>query len=194
MTWKGISCIPRHNNFLYKMSVRRIKINQYDKERNFIKRHISISEAAHSVNGWRSDMRKAMCKDSLYKNYYWLNYEFPDLLDEIWKQHPRLNVQLSTKGRYRNNRCNEKWFGVEDRNGYYGVKIITPNQTNWQIHRLVLETFKPIDNYKEMDVDHRDGNKGNNELTNLDWVTTQENNIRYHTYQKYGLLPDAGSS
>ena len=43
------------------------------------------------------------------------------------------------------------------------------------IHRAVLETFKPVPNMEDLQVNHIDGNKRNNLLSNLEWVTREEN-------------------
>lgn len=45
-------------------------------------------------------------------------------------------------------------------------------------HRLVMKTWKPIPNSEELTVDHLDSNKRNNDLSNLEWVTREENRIR----------------
>ena len=54
-------------------------------------------------------------------------------------------------------------------------------------HRLVAITFIPNTDSKKIFVNHKDGNKQNNHVSNLEWVTSQENNI--HAYQT-GLRPD----
>lgn len=52
-----------------------------------------------------------------------------------------------------------------DRNGY----------SHFGIHRLLMIAFYPIDNMENMQVNHKDGNKKNNNLDNLEWVTCEEN-------------------
>ena len=51
------------------------------------------------------------------------------------------------------------------------------------IHRLVMVVFNPIET--TMDVNHKDGNKSNNTLSNLEWVTKSENTRHAH---KTGLF------
>lgn len=54
--------------------------------------------------------------------------------------------------------------------GYYRIVLqTTEGKKTFQLHRLVLETFNPIDNSKEMEVNHIDGDKSNNKLENLEW-------------------------
>jgi hypothetical protein len=48
------------------------------------------------------------------------------------------------------------------------------------VHRLVAETFLKRDN-KYLQVNHKDGNKLNNNINNLEWVTARENII--HSYK-----------
>ena len=59
-------------------------------------------------------------------------------------------------------------------NGYARVSLGRNNQK--LIHRLVAETFIPNPENKRT-VNHKDGNKQNNCVDNLEWATHQENNI-----------------
>lgn len=43
------------------------------------------------------------------------------------------------------------------------------------VHRLVLMTFNPVENMDQLEVNHKDENKENNKLENLEWVTSKEN-------------------
>jgi len=52
------------------------------------------------------------------------------------------------------------------------------------IHRLVLESFGVKTNTGKNECNHIDGNKTNNTISNLEWVTSSENKI--HAY-KIGL-------
>lgn len=65
------------------------------------------------------------------------------------------------------------------KNGYVKNCLVLKDgtQKSYFRHRLVLYCFNPIDNYKELQVNHIDGNKENNKLENLEWCTSQENRI-----------------
>lgn len=60
-------------------------------------------------------------------------------------------------------------------NGYYGVVLSKNNkQKNIFIHRILAIYFIPNPENK-LEVNHKDGNKQNNDINNLEWVTKSEN-------------------
>lgn len=52
----------------------------------------------------------------------------------------------------------------------------------YRVHRLVMMAFVPIENADIMEVNHIDGDKTNNALSNLEWCTTSEN--QRHAFKK----------
>ena len=64
----------------------------------------------------------------------------PDLPGEEWKRHPHLDMELSSKGRYRSKKILAS-FGSLRYDGYMNCHF--QNKT-YLVHRLVAETFIPI--------------------------------------------------
>lgn len=60
---------------------------------------------------------------------------------------------------------------INEPNGYKRVVI---NGQRRYVHRVVADSFFDGD-HENMDVNHIDGDKLNNKLTNLEWCTRQEN-------------------
>lgn len=46
-----------------------------------------------------------------------------------------------------------------------------------QVHRLVMTAFNPVPNMGSLQVNHKDFDKSNNSLDNLEWVTPSENTL-----------------
>ena len=64
--------------------------------------------------------------------------------------------------------------------GYLRVKLYKDAKPkSYQVHRLVASAFIPNEQGKEQ-VNHKDGDKGNNNVANLEWLTQSENQI--HAY------------
>lgn len=59
--------------------------------------------------------------------------------------------------------------------GYLLIALHCDLNIRMSVHRLVMQTFCPCDNMENLQVNHIDGNKANNCLTNLQWVTRQQN-------------------
>lgn len=67
-------------------------------------------------------------------------------------------------------------IGCVGRCGYKEVLLSENGKTKrYLVHRLILSTFEPIENEKNFDVNHKDGNKLNNNISNLEWCTRSEN-------------------
>lgn len=68
--------------------------------------------------------------------------------------------------------------GNIDRYGYLRVSLqrnSEPFQKTYKVHRLVKIIFDPIENFENLSIDHLDGNKQNNNISNLDWCPVSEN-------------------
>ena len=56
----------------------------------------------------------------------------------------------------------------------YGLTTET-GRKYFMAHRLVLFTYNPTENMEKLEVNHKDGNKENNCLNNLEWCSGSEN-------------------
>ena len=69
------------------------------------------------------------------------------------------------------NRHGDMMAGGVNRDGYRQVIL---NRKNCRVHRIIAETFIP--NPQNLPcVNHKDGNKLNNDMNNLEWCTQSEN-------------------
>lgn len=60
------------------------------------------------------------------------------------------------------------------RGGYLSIFLNTVKKS-YKIHQLVAKTFIPNNDENKIIVNHKDGNKLNNNVNNLEWVTASEN-------------------
>jgi hypothetical protein len=75
-------------------------------------------------------------------------------------------------------------FGVRMMGSIYkGYRCLCLNGKKYREHRLIAEKFIPNPDNKPH-INHIDGNKSNNSIDNLEWVTPSENQL--HSY-KTGL-------
>ena len=65
-------------------------------------------------------------------------------------------------------------YGI-DKDGYHDVGLSDNNRRSWRrIHRLVSAAYIPNPDNKPQ-VNHKDGDKTNNHVSNLEWCTDAEN-------------------
>jgi hypothetical protein len=98
----------------------------------------------------------------------------PNIDGEEWKLVPGMckEVHVSNFGRFRDSRGVTKT--VKPRaDGYCNVKI---GNSSYQLHRLIATAFSLARTTEQDVVDHINGNKSDNRLVNLRWVTVAQNN------------------
>ncbi len=119
-------------------------------------------------------------------NYLWYSYPIINLP----KDNPVLNeeqevflpvkgfenlYQISNLGRVTNSRKILKTYQIN--NGYECLKLVKDGvRYSYLLHRLVAEHFIP-NQFNKPEVNHIDGNKSNNKVSNLEWNTVSENRL-----------------
>ena len=84
------------------------------------------------------------------------------------------NYIVSNTGKIRRE-GSDRDLSVRDRKGYLSVDLYENSKRKTErVHRLVAEAFVPNPDNKPY-VNHKDGNKHNNNASNLEWVTSKEN-------------------
>ena len=99
---------------------------------------------------------------------------------EQWKKvHGFERYSVSEKGQVRNDEKGALVKPMNSTSGYLYVHLVKNRKKYTQyIHRLVGQAF--ISNPNELpQIDHIDGNKTNNCLSNLRWVTVSQNYLAY---------------
>ena len=105
-------------------------------------------------------------------------------MEEIWKNVDGFpGYQVSSEGRVK---CFRDFHGIItdefrllkpllNKDDYYYVDVYTESgkQVHKRIHRLVADAF--LGSQPNLVVNHIDGNKHNNDISNLEWVTPEEN-------------------
>lgn len=90
---------------------------------------------------------------------------------------------ISDYGRVKNTKTGHiSSLGDINNMGYKRVTLYSPIKKRFFVHRLVAYHF--CDGYQEdLVVNHKDGNKQNNNYLNLEWVTRSENDL--HAYKNH---------
>jgi predicted DNA binding protein len=87
--------------------------------------------------------------------------------------------EVSSEGRIRNTRTGTIYKLARNKKGYLQVCLTTGTRSSRQairVHRAVAETFL-VKEHEEYVVNHKDGNKENNRVDNLEWCSLSENTL-----------------
>ena len=111
-----------------------------------------------------------------------LGNRISDMPSEVWKDIPGYEglYKVSNFGNIMNLHSNKFLKKRLSTNGYYIVDLRKNHRSRvFRVHRLVALSFIPFVDGKVF-VNHIDGNKLNNNASNLEWCTQSEN--VYHAY------------
>jgi len=142
-----------------------------------------LSENINSIKSSISCSNRGVYKSSF--GFKWELDKDDDLVSEIWKE---INIEnedtsgyfVSSLGRFKN----KKGVIMKDYKPHHsGYIYLRVNIKKYALHRLIALSF--IENLENKPfVNHIDGNKLNNKVENLEWLTCSENNLHAH---KLGL-------
>lgn len=109
-----------------------------------------------------------------FKPYYVEQYDSDDTEDNMWANIPgHPNHQINIYGQVRHKRKKNILKPFPDRYGY--LRLSLGNVDNIPIHRIMCETFYGEPREERAQVNHKDCNRQNNNILNLEWCTPSEN-------------------
>ena len=97
---------------------------------------------------------------------------------EVWKDLKGFEdkYKISSDGNLLNKNNNTRVNTRISKDGYVYVSLYYNKKTYIKtLHQLVAQTFVEKDNNNSLEINHKDGNKLNNNIDNLEWVTNKEN-------------------
>ncbi len=169
-------------NVLSLFMVHKRKIIQLDHDDNEIDTWLSTTDAANSLGIERRGI--SSCLVVRYKSSGGFKWKYVDetITDEVWNNHPVFNVKASNLGRIMFN-TGAITIGYLQRSGYRTIGIVHEGvKLSKLTHRVIMECFNGI---SHLQVDHIDGNRDNNVLDNLMYMTAREHVIKTHnTHRK----------
>jgi len=157
-----------------------------DREISYIKQMIdaghSTAEIAIELKRHESSIRKKV------KELYGCMPIVDNLDGEEWRVIYN-DYEISNHGRLRRT-GQRKLLKGSVKDGYVRISLRTKDGDQSKfVHRLVAEAFIPNPDNKEI-VDHIDGNRSNNHVNNLRWVTAEENTNNQHRLEELSRVAE----
>lgn len=168
------------------------EVYRLDRNNNLIKKNITSDNCyVLELKGYK---RKKIRTHILYLKYFpeeYIKYkikELENLTNTRWKRIKKFEslYLINEYGKIYKLDFDGFSEGSLKENGYVRFTLMFNNgksKKDYYVHRLVAETFIPNPENKP-EVNHIDGDKTNNHVSNLEWVTRSENGI--HKYRVLG--------
>ena len=135
---------------------------------------------------WCSFSYNNLKENKKFSNSSWENPSWKENnIDEKWINYKNTYYSVSSNGKVRNNKTNKLLKGKKTGVGYIEYQLtIDGKKISLLSHRLIYAAFHP--NEPLLTINHIDGNKLNNKLSNLENISQAENNIKslYKTQSK----------
>lgn len=160
-------------------------VNKLDENGNIIATYNSIDLAAASIKLGRHSVSKVLSGENDTAGGFKWEYVEKKKHDKalviapteftVIKDYP---IYVITKKGEVYNTYTKRYLKPWLNNGYCHVTFCNDigKKRNYKVHRLVADAYIPNTNREERDiVNHKDGNKTNNNVENLEWVNNSEN-------------------
>lgn len=168
----------------------------------YMDKYIKIYFEDNSFNSIELDKFNSYITDLFFsdKKYQKFQLEFINLenintnYDELPEFLPIINFSdylIYKNGKVFSTKQNKFLKPYITRAGYEIVTLMNKGKKRkGSIHRLVAETFLKKSHSEQNIVNHLDSNRRNNDVSNLKWVTSSENNL--HSYRMGKNIPQRG--
>lgn len=97
-----------------------------------------------------------------------------NIYNATWYSFNKYPTLEMCKEGYIRNKKSKLIYTATNSNGYISFQL---NNSLLLVHRVLMEVFNPIENMESYTVDHIDGVRSNNNISNLRWTTQSENTL-----------------